>query len=220
MPNLIYVADPMCSWCYGFAPELVALLQGLPDVPVEIVVGGLRAYNKEPIDEQLRASLLKHWKQVAEASGLPFSPDHLLEPGFVYDTEPACRAIVTARNLAPVAVLSVFHAIQHAFYAEGRDVTQGDVLAEVATRGLAEAGVSMEPAAFQEKWSSRDMVMETAEDFGRVRRWRISGFPTLILERGGELDLVTSGYMKTEQLIEQMQALVDKDKASGQAAVL
>jgi putative protein-disulfide isomerase len=53
-----------------------------------------------------------------------------------------------------------------------------------------------------------------------VRRWRISGFPTLILERGGELDLVTSGYMKTEQLIEQMQALVDKDKASGQAAVL
>jgi putative protein-disulfide isomerase len=214
MPSLIYVADPMCSWCYGFAPELVTLLQGLPDMPVEIVVGGLRAYNKEPVDEQLRTSLLDHWKQVGEASGLPFAPNHLLEPGFVYDTEPACRAVVTARNLAPTAVLSVFHAIQHAFYAEGRDVTQADVLADVATHGLAEAGISMAPAAFREKWSSRDMVMETAEDFGRVRRWSISGFPTLVLERDGELDLVTSGYIKTEQLVERMQALVDKGQAS------
>ena len=23
--GLIYVADPMCSWCYGFAPSLTAL---------------------------------------------------------------------------------------------------------------------------------------------------------------------------------------------------
>ena len=24
--KLIYIADPMCSWCYGFGPELAKLL--------------------------------------------------------------------------------------------------------------------------------------------------------------------------------------------------
>jgi putative protein-disulfide isomerase len=211
MPSLIYIADPMCSWCYGFAPELVTLLRGLPDLPVEIMVGGLRAYNKEPLDENLRSTLLEHWERVSNASGMPFTPNHLLRPGFVYDTEPACRAIVTARTLAPSATLSVFHAIQHAFYAEGRDVTQADVLAQAASQGLAEANFSIEPEAFLKHWTSREMALETAHDFGQVRRWGVSGFPTVVLERNGKLDLVTSGYLKTEQLVEHMQALIDKD---------
>ncbi|HYD80803.1 MAG TPA: DsbA family protein [Paucimonas sp.] len=215
MPSLIYVADPMCSWCYGFAPELVTLLQGLPDIPVDIVVGGLRAYNKEALGEQMHATLREHWQRVAGASNLQFAPDHPMAPGFVYDTEPACRAVVTARALAPSATLSVFHAIQYAFYAEGRDVTQADVLAEAASRELAEAGFSIAPAAFREKWMTPEMVAETAADFGQTRRWGVSGFPTLILERDGKLDLVTSGYVKTEQLVEQMQALVDREAVPG-----
>ena len=214
MPSLIYIADPMCSWCYGFAPELVTLLRGLPEMPVEIMLGGLRAYNKEALDDDLRITLLEHWKRVSNVSGLQFTQNHLLHAGFVYDTEPACRTVVTARTLAPAAALSVFHAIQHAFYAEGRDVTQAEVLAEVASEGLAEAGYSITPATFQERWSSQEMVLKTAQDFGHVRRWNISGFPTLVLERDGNLDLVTSGYVKVEQLVERMQAIVDKDVVS------
>lgn len=42
MRNLVCYGDPMCSWCYGFGPELAALLEARPDVPLRIVVGGLR----------------------------------------------------------------------------------------------------------------------------------------------------------------------------------
>lgn len=34
--NLVYYGDPMCSWCYGFGPELAALLEARPDVPLRI----------------------------------------------------------------------------------------------------------------------------------------------------------------------------------------
>ena len=135
MYHLIYIADPMCSWCYGFGPQLKALLDALPDVQLDIVVGGLRAYNTDVMDEAQKATILGHWKQVQAASGLPFSTSGMARPNFVYDTEPACRALVAARILSPDlpsrSMLDVFHAIQHAFYAQGRDVTDLQVLAEI-----------------------------------------------------------------------------------------
>ena len=113
MAKLIYIADPMCSRCYGFGPELNTLLSGLPDTQLELIVGGLRAYNKEVMDEKLKATLLEHWKKVEQVSGLPFAPNGLSHAGFIYDTEPACRAVVAAGMLAPDTALDVFHAIQH-----------------------------------------------------------------------------------------------------------
>lgn len=211
MHSLIYIADPMCSWCYGFVPELALLLQGLPETPLELVVGGLRAYNKQPMNASLRTSLLTHWKEVEQASGLPFSPNALSKEDFAYDTEPACRAVVAAKALAPSVVLQVFHAIQHAFYVEGQDVTQGDILARVASTALTQAGFPIDPAAFHARWSAKETIAATAEDFGQTRRWGINGFPTLVLERDGRLDLVTSGYVKAEVLIERMQALIDTE---------
>ena len=51
--NLIYVADPMCSWCYGFGKTL----SDLQDAPAEdeqfalmLVMGGLRPYTTQPMD--------------------------------------------------------------------------------------------------------------------------------------------------------------------------
>jgi putative protein-disulfide isomerase len=38
MTQLIYVADPMCSWCYGFGPELQALLELMPEANLDIIV--------------------------------------------------------------------------------------------------------------------------------------------------------------------------------------
>jgi putative protein-disulfide isomerase len=209
MPTLIYIADPMCSWCYGFGPELALLKQGLPETPVEIVLGGLRTHNKEPMTAEFKNTLLSHWKQVGESSGLSFSEAALAQHDFIYDTESACRAVVTARVLAPDAVLPVFHAIQHAFYAEGQNITDAKVLADVSAAALNESGYDITPDAFLAKWSDPAMIDATSEDFKQTQQWGILGFPTLVLERNGRLDLVTSGYARTEALVEKMQGIID-----------
>jgi putative protein-disulfide isomerase len=209
MPSLIYIADPMCSWCYGFGPELTALLDGLPGLPLNIVVGGLRTGNDQPVDRALKASLREHWAKVAETTGLPFSPDNLEREGFVYDTEPACRAVVAARTLAPQASLAVFHAIQRAFYKEGKDVTQGNVLAQVTCAVLTEAGVAIDPAAFLALWNAEAARLATREDFIQVQHWEIQGFPTLVLERDGQLDLVIAGFAPMPALVKRLEAMVN-----------
>lgn len=211
MPTLLYIADPMCSWCYGFGPELHRLLEGLPDIQVDLVMGGLRANNTSLMDDGLKANLLGHWEHVAKASGLPFSEAGLSHPGFIYNTEPACRAVVAARMLAPAAALPVFHAIQHAFYAEAQDVTQGAVLARLAADALTRAGHAIEARTFHYKWAEEEVIAATQADFEQTVRWNVTGFPTLVLERPQRLDLITSGYATTEELVERMQAILDQD---------
>jgi len=201
----------MCSWCYGFGPELAALLEGLPGMPIHIVLGGLRAYNRQPMDEELKNTLLTHWEHVRQRTGLPFSPDVLSSAGFVYDTEPACRAVVAARTIAPDAGFAVFRAIQHAFYGQGLDVTRREVLAATAVATLTEAGFPTSAEDFLAVWHAETTVAATRGDFEQSKRWGVSGFPTLVLEREGRLDLVTAGYVPMPTLVERMQALVDRD---------
>lgn len=211
--TLIFIADPMCSWCYGFAPELDALQQGLPEIPVEIVLGGLRL-QQQPLDAEGRQLIRTHWEQVHEATGLPFSSTALDSDGFIYNTEPACRAVVTARKLAPQTSLPVFHAIQHAFYAEGRDVTQPAILAEVTAQAMSAAGHAIDAAQFQEMWASVAMIEATLADFALTRNWDVQGFPTLVLERGRDLDLVTSGFVTMPALVARLEELVEQQAAA------
>ena len=211
--NLIYIADPMCSWCYGFAPELEALQQGLPEVPVEIVLGGLRS-RQLPLNAEGRQMIISHWQQVHTATGVPFCNTALDSEGFIYDTEPACRAVVTARQLAAQTSLPVFHAIQRAFYAEGRDVTQPDVLAEVAVQAMCSTGHAIDVAEFQQAWGSTAMIDATQADFALTRNWEVEGFPTLVLERGRDLDLVTSGFVTMPDLVARLEELVDQQAAA------
>ena len=132
--RLLYVMDPMCSWCWGFAPTARALVEQAQAAGVELhlVVGGLRTGSGSALEPGTRRYILEHWQAVTEATGQPFTFDGALPEGFVYDTEPACRAIVAARSLAPDCAWTLLGLIQQAFYVQGRDVTQASVLVELA----------------------------------------------------------------------------------------
>lgn len=194
--RLLYVMDPMCSWCWGFAPVFDALAAQAQDagLDVQLLVGGLRPGTAQALDGATRDYLLSHWHAVAERTGQAFGFAGALPDGFVYDTEPACRALVTVRSLAPEQVRPLLQVIQRAFYLEGRDVTRAAVLVE-----LAEAvGVSRQ--AFAEAFDSAAQRAATQADFARVANFGIAGFPTLLAERHGQLALLTNGYQPLERL--------------------
>ena len=49
-PHLVYFADPMCSWCWGFAPVINAIRGRYGErLPVRLIVGGLRPGTTEPM---------------------------------------------------------------------------------------------------------------------------------------------------------------------------
>ena len=114
--HLLYVADPMCSWCYGFTPAVQALQDHFAArLPIQLLMGGLRAGNTTPMTDADKQKSRGHWERVAEASGQPFNHAFFDREGFVYDTEPACRAVVTMRLLNPPIALGYMHRVQQAF---------------------------------------------------------------------------------------------------------
>ncbi len=193
--RLLYVMDPMCSWCWGFAPVVQALAAqaGAAGVPLQLVLGGLRR-ERAALDPAMRVRILSHWQAVNASTGQLFNFNDALPEGFVYDTEPACRALVTARGLDEQSVWPLLELIQEAFYAEGRDVTRAQVLVELAER----AGIPR--IEFAAAFDSVEAAEATAADFTWVQDLGISGFPTLLAERDGRLALLTNGYQPLEAL--------------------
>src|SRR3954463_1022051 len=141
-PHLIYFSDPMCSWCYGFSPVIEEIRANFGRaLPIRVVMGGLRPGTTAPMTEEGKLEVGDHWVHVHEATGLPFNGAGMAAPGFIYDTDPAARAVVVARREGEEMGAAFLERTQRAFYAEGRDVTQAPVLAEVAE----EMGLDPEP---------------------------------------------------------------------------
>ena len=208
--RLLYFADPLCSWCYGFGPELDKLLARHEGAELDMVMGGLRPYNSEPMSEAFKAMLREHWRHVQETSGLAFSEAILEREDFVYDTEPACRAVVTARALAPDRAFAYLKAMQRAFYQEGRDMTDAGELADLAAAG------GYNRSHFVEGFESPAMRTATRNDFATTQSIDVAGFPTLAVRQGAGLFLVTSGFAHADVLEERI-AEIERRTRSAQA---
>jgi putative protein-disulfide isomerase len=193
--RLIYVMDPMCSWCWGFAPVLAALAEQAQaaGVQMHLVVGGLRQ-EQAALEPAGRVRILAYWQAVNASTGQMFNFNDGLPEGLVYHTEPACRALVVARQLDASKVWPLLELIQQAFYCQGRDVTRASVLRE-----LAEAA-GLPRGAFAEAFDSPQAQAATQADFSWVQDLGIAGFPTLLAERNGQLALLTNGYQPLQQL--------------------
>jgi putative protein-disulfide isomerase len=197
-PHLIYFADPMCSWCYGFSPVLDDIRRAFGrTLPVRVVMGGLRPGTETPMTEAAKLELSGHWRHVTDATGLPFSMEGMARDGFVYDTDPAARAVVVMRRDGEELAAAYLTRAQRAFYAEGRDVTSPEVLADLA----AELGVECEP--FLEQWASDEAKQETWRDYAISQRAGVTGFPTLVAGPNAEgvYGVVTRGFAPGEQVL-------------------
>jgi putative protein-disulfide isomerase len=203
-PILWYFADPMCSWCWGFSPVMGAIRERYRErLRIALVVGGLRPGTTESVSERFREQILGHWREVRQHTGQPFAFQGALPDGFVYDTEPACRAVVAMGQLKPDATFAYFTAVQQAFYVEQRDITQAQTLASLA------ADLGIPPATFLGRFATDEIKAKTRAHFQHTRQAGIRGFPTAVLQNGAGYALLTSGYRPFAELEPEIEAWLD-----------
>ena len=203
--RIFYFADPMCSWCWGFAPVIARILAEARDrapfrAPVRLVAGGLRVGTTEAMDARAKAMVRSHWEHVQAATGQPFDFAFFDRHGFVYDTGPACRAAVAMRNLAPDHTFAYLEALQRGFYAEGRDVTEPSVLAAIAEPFCADA------ETFAAVYAAAEIEEATLADFRLTQALGIAGFPAVALKDEAGLVPLTVGYQPFEDLAPSLEA--------------
>ena len=195
-PEIIYVGDPMCSWCWGIANELEKLrLTYDGEMPFYVVLGGLRPKGEERMDERMRGFLRNHWEHVEKASGQPFGYGILEQDSdFQYDTEKACRAVVAMRSLEPERDFEFFRDVQKGFYVDNMDTNNS--LEYVSL--LDNYDVSRED--FIAAYDSEEVKKETWEDFAWAKQIGVKGFPTVVFWNGEEAIALATGYSDFETM--------------------
>jgi len=207
--QLIYFADPMCSWCWGFSPviDTIQKTHG-EDLPVLLVLGGLQPGNTIPLNDKTKASIREHWQHVHERSAQPFDHSFFDREGFIYDTEPPSRAIVALHSLAENISLAALKSLHQAFYAHNRDVTNAEVLADIARE------LGQDRTAFLAAFESEETKAATQRGFEFSRSIRVTGFPTLLAgDNESGFQALTQGYQDWEQIRPALDAyLADEQK--------
>jgi len=193
--HLIYFADPMCSWCWGFSPVIAAIGHAWGErAPIRLIMGGLRPGAREAMTSAARQEIADHWRHVHEASGQVFVSGALNDEGFTYDTDPAARAVVLARRSGPARGLAFLRSAHEAFYAQGRNITSPSVLADIAM------DLGLDRETFIATLDSKELKQETWRDYAISRGAGVTGFPTLIAgpRADGTFMAITRGFQPTD----------------------
>jgi len=203
IPHLIYIMDPMCSWCYGFAPIIHKLKEEQEGrLKFKLVLGGLRPGTTDPLSEQMKEQLKQHWEDVEKVTEQAFDYTFFERSEFVYDTEPACRAVVAMRYLHPEKELEMAEEVQRAFYARNNDITKAEVLTAIAVN------LGAEEDGFLEKYNSDLMKEKTQQDFLIARHLQATAFPSVYLLDGTNMNLLNRGYRSYEALTMRLDTLL------------
>jgi len=203
--SLVYIADPMCSWCWGFSPVLEEIRRHYEGrVSFQLMLGGLRPGNTERFDDSRRAYILKHWHAVHNRTGQPFNFEFQMDPTFTYDTEPASRAIGVIRNLMSGKEWDFLKRIQEAFYVQNADVTNFDILGDLVME------LGMDALQFSRAFQDSKTKELVWNEFDQARQFGVDGFPTLIGLYGKTVSTLMHGFQDFETLVPFIDKFLEK----------
>ena len=212
--EIVYIGDPMCSWCYGFSPVIQHLNnKHKHEVKMTLVVGGLHVGDNCITDEKRAEFLRHHWEEISDRSGQPFSYKSLENLGWLYDTEPACRSVVAVRKLEPEKAFPYFATVQSGFYADAKDTNADDIYVEAAEQH------GIDGAEFLKTFHDEATKQETFQDFNWSRSMGVTGYPTVLVRDGEDWAALTFGYQPLEALEGPLEGWVRAGSTSGEPAV-
>jgi putative protein-disulfide isomerase len=195
LPKLLYFADPMCSWCWGFTPVIDAVKKEFADrLNLAIVMGGLRPGSSEKMSSKMRDKIFHHWRSVDKMTGQDFTFEGAMPSGFIYDTEPPSRALISVANIDADITFAFFKALQSAFYTKQMDVTQTKILTQLANE------FDIDSNQFLTEFESEQAKHKTHAQFEMSRQYGVRGFPTLILYDEDRYYPICNGYQSLEPL--------------------
>lgn len=175
--KLIYVHDPMCSWCWGFRPVLQQLLAALPEnIKVIRMLGGLAADTDSPMPEEMQSSLQKTWQAIQERiPGTEFNFDFWTNCAPRRSTYPACRGVIAARQQDEKYDEAMTYAIQTAYYLHAKNPSDDSTLIELAE------SIGLDHIEFEQALNSTSTQQILADEIDFNRNLGVQGFPSLVL---------------------------------------
>jgi putative protein-disulfide isomerase len=199
---LVYVHDPMCSWCWGFEPTRRAIVAGLPaDMQLWRLLGGLAPDSEQPMPEPMRAALQQTWCRIeAMIPGTRFNFDFWTNNTPRRSTYPANRAVIAARLQGEGYDSKMTGAIQRAYYLEARNPSDDSTLIELA------AEIELDVDRFALDLAAESTHAALLDEITRARTMGIDSFPSLAVLHDGALRHIGLDYGDPGAMLRQIEA--------------
>jgi len=208
---MYYAHDPMCSWCWGFAPVLRELEAGLPDgVVVQRLLGGLAEDTDRTMPEEMQQRIQSTWRRIRETiPGTEFNFDFWTRCVPRRSTWASCRAVIAARRQGAACDRQMTAAIQHAYYMQARNPSDESTLVELAQE------LGLDEARFVADLDSAATRAELQREMQRCESLRIQSFPALVLAAGDHEWHIPLDYHDSTHLLELVQELLEPEEPTG-----
>jgi putative protein-disulfide isomerase len=203
--RLLYIHDPMCSWCWGFRPVLMALREGLPHgLGFERLLGGLARDSDAPMGAEMRAYLQQTWHRIQERiPGTRFNFDFWSQCEPRRSTWPACRAVVAARRCDPAGEEAMILAIQQAYYLQARNPSDQETLTALAGE------IGLDQAHFHNLMVDPHTQVQFEQEMRRAHRMDADSFPSLRLQVGEHTWPVAVNYTDATPMLDDIERLLN-----------
>ena len=198
--RLIYVHDPMCSWCWGFEPVREQLF-GIVSERLEIrtLLGGLAPDSNALMPQAMQLMLRSTWQKIQKAI-----PSTEFNYAFWDDcqprrsTYPANRAVIAARMQAEKFEKRMTLKIQQAYYLEARNPSDIDTLIRLAV------DIGLDSVQFGVDIRSAEVKNELSREIDMARSLGLNSFPAMALETSAGIKTIHIDYVNVENILAQI----------------
>lgn len=202
--TLYYVHDPMCSWCWGFAPVWQQVHERLADSPVQVkyLLGGLAPDSDQPMAQEMQATLQNVWRRIQQhIPGTEFNFDFWRQCQPRRSTWPACRAVLAAaRQQQEQTMIS---AIQQAYYLRALNPSDDEVLVQLAVE------LGLDGERFAADLNSTEIRETLQQQMQLAHSMPINGFPSLVLQTGQVYRPLPLDYHSAQNILDELSTLLE-----------
>jgi putative protein-disulfide isomerase len=190
MVRVHYFFDPMCGWCYG-ASALIEVLANHPEFEIIYHPGGM--IPKRAIEPSFRQHILQADSQIATMTKTHFGDAYKARVAgagdFIVDSYATTRAFLVGQDMG-IEAHKMLAAIQKAHYQDGQHLDDLNALADLAV------SMGLDKTIWEEKMagSEANMLEQVKQSHQLMATMRVSGYPTLVIEKDGKLQRLSHSY--------------------------
>jgi putative protein-disulfide isomerase len=198
--TLLYIHDPMCSWCWGFRPVWQEVQQKIDSrIEIRYLLGGLAADTDEPMPDEMRMNIRDNWQRIQqEIPGTVFNYDFWTQCSPRRSTYPACRAIIACRMQQPDLESDMLLLIQQAYYLLAKNPSDLDVLVTLAGQ------LGLNTQQFADDIQSQDCQNTLMQEIEYCRKINIYSFPSLVLKQEKSYTSLDIDYNSSANILSQI----------------
>jgi putative protein-disulfide isomerase len=211
MNKLIYVFDPLCGWCYGFANVMSELHNKYKDrYEFDVVSGGMvRGDSIAPMAKK-HDYIKGAYPRLEQMTGAKFGAAYLeqLLPSttILMDSHMPSYALEAVRMQDDAQLIPFAHAMQKVHYMDGMDYNKVENYLPLVSN------LSLDAAQFEVQIASEEVKYAAEQNFAWCANIGVQSYPTLIMQTEKGLYLVAQGYRSLAD-IELVLASIEKEVA-------